>query len=417
MLKRISGRWFLEDGEIRPRLDEEQSPLFGHAAMGGAQPLAATLCGATYLGVDVDPARVARRLAGGYLDEIADSPADAIGRVIDYARRRVARSVGVVANIGTVLAELIAADVTPDVLTDQTSAHDPRNGYVPHDCTLQQVRELRESNPEALEVRARQSIARHVSLMLEFQRRGAVTFDYGNNLRGVAAEAGLSEAFRIPGFVPEFIRPLFCEGSGPFRWVALSGDPADIAVTDEALLEAFPGNSTMQNWLRRGAPRVRFQGLPARICWLRYGEREQAGVVFNELVRSGRVSAPLVIGRDHLDGGSVASPMRETEGMLDGSDAVSDWAFLNALINSVNGAAWVSVHHGGGVGMGYSQHAGMVVVADGSPEAERRIRRVLNSDPALGILRHADAGYDAAREAARRHGIRIPLPGGEGVRR
>ena len=237
--------------------------------MGGAQPLAATLCGATYLGVDVDPARVARRLAGGYLDEIADSPADAIGRVIDYARRRVARSVGVVANIGTVLAELIAADVTPDVLTDQTSAHDPRNGYVPHDCTLQQVRELRESNPEALEVRARQSIARHVSLMLEFQRRGAVTFDYGNNLRGVAAEAGLSEAFRIPGFVPEFIRPLFCEGSGPFRWVALSGDPADIAVTDEALLEAFPGNSTMQNWLRRGAPRVRFQGLPARICWLR----------------------------------------------------------------------------------------------------------------------------------------------------
>jgi urocanate hydratase len=381
----------------------------GLGGMGGAQPLAAKLAGAAFLGLEVDAAQVQRRLRLGYLDEIADSLDDAIRRLRHWAALRQGRSIGLVANVSAVLAEMIQAGFIPDVLTDQTSAHDPLNGYIPDDCDLATACEQRSRDPAGWTKRARAGMARHVERMLELRRRGAVVFDYGNNIRAMAEAEGIRQAFDIPGFVPEYIRPMFCEGAGPFRWVALSGDPADIAVTDQAILELFPDNTTVQNWLRNGAPQVPFQGLPARICWLRYGEREQAGVRFNELVRSGRVKAPIVIGRDHLDGGSVASPNRETEAMLDGSDAVSDWPFLNALINAVNGASWVSIHHGGGVGMGYSQHAGMVIVADGTADAERRLRRVLNSDPATGILRHADAGYPLASQRAREHRLRIPM--------
>lgn len=381
----------------------------GLGGMGGAQPLAATLAGATYLGVDVDVERVRRRLASGYLDELAPSLNDALQRVRRYADEGTSRSVGIVANIVDVLSTMVEVGFVPDVLTDQTSAHDPLNGYVPHGLGCVEAQAARELDPAAFVERAKESMARHVLRMLQLKRRGAITFDYGNNIRAMATDGGLPDAFEIPGFVPEFIRPMFCEGAGPFRWVALSGDPQDIAVTDEAILELFPEHGTLQNWLRHGAPKVRFQGLPARICWLSYGERERAGVMFNELVRTGKVAAPIVIGRDHLDCGSVASPNRETEGMLDGSDAVSDWAFLNGLVNAVNGASWVSIHHGGGVGMGYSQHAGMVIVADGTPEAERRLRRVLASDPAMGILRHADAGYELAIQEAERHRIDIPM--------
>ncbi len=381
----------------------------GLGGMGGAQPLAAKMAGAAFLGVEVDPDRVQRRLKSGYLDEVADSFESAIERVSRWARAREARSVGLIANVGVALRSMIDIGFTPDVLTDQTSAHDPLNGYVPHDCSLDEARVLRRSEPTRFVKRAKHSMGRHVSLMLELKRRGAVTFDYGNNIRAMAAEAGVPDAFEIPGFVAEFIRPMFCEGMGPFRWVALSGNPDDIAITDRAMIEAFPENTGLQNWLRIAAPQIKFQGLPARICWLGYGEREMAGVIFNDLVRAGRVEAPIVIGRDHFDCGSVASPNRETEGMLDGSDAVSDWVFLNAMVNAVKGASWVSIHHGGGVGMGYSQHAGMVVVADGTAAAEHRLRRVLNSDPATGIIRHADAGYDAARRQAERHGIDIPM--------
>jgi len=381
----------------------------GLGGMGGAQPLAAKLAGAVFLGVDVDADRVRRRVETGYLDEVAGSLDQALELAHQYARELTPRSIGLVENIGEVLGELVERGFVPDVLTDQTSAHDPLS-YVPAGQSPTEAAELRKRDPNEYRRRSLDSMGRHVELMLKLKRRGAVTFDYGNNLRAMAEQAGVTDAFEIPGFVPEFIRPMFCEGAGPFRWVALSGDPADIAVTEAALLRTFPENETLQNWLRFGAPKVAFQGLPARICWLRYGEREQAGVLFNNLVRDGRMSAPIVIGRDHLDCGSVASPNRETEGMLDGSDAVSDWAFLNALVNAVNGASWVSIHHGGGVGMGYSQHAGMVIVADGTEEAESRLRRVLNSDPAMGILRHSDAGYGAAVAVAERHGLDVPMP-------
>ncbi len=382
----------------------------GLGGMGGAQPLAAKLAGAAFLGVDVDPARVARRVETRYLDEVADSLDDGIRRVRAYAAQGVARSVGVAANAVDLHQRLLDTGFVPDVVTDQTSAHDPLRGYVPAGFDVAAAAELRQRDPAEYLKQSMASIGRHVELMLELRQRSAVVFDYGNNIRAMAVKAGVPNAFDIPGFVPEYIRPIFCEGGGPFRWVALSGDPRDIAVTDAAVLELFPENASLVNWLSKGAPTVAFQGLPARICWLRYGEREKAGVRFNELVRSGRVSAPIVIGRDHLDGGSVASPYRETEGMLDGSDAVADWAFLNALTNAVNGASWISIHQGGGVGIGYSQHAGMVVVADGTDAAERRLRRVLNSDPATGILRHADAGYPSAVEAAKASGLRIPVP-------
>jgi urocanate hydratase len=381
----------------------------GLGGMGGAQPLAAKLAGAAFLGVEVDSARLRRRLALGYLDEEATSFDDAVARVQRYAANKTPASVGLVANIGDVLAQAIERGFVPDVLTDQTSAHDPLNGYVPCGLSIEQAAHLRQADPDSYLKQAKQSIARHVELMLQLQRSGARVFDYGNNIRAVAHEQGVASAFDIPGFVPEFIRPLFCEGGGPFRWVALSGDPADIFATDSALLDLFPQNQVLQNWIRNGAPKIPFQGLPARICWLRHGEREQAGVLFNQMVRDGRVKAPLVIGRDHLDCGSVASPYRETEAMRDGSDAVSDWPLLNALINAVNGASWVSIHHGGGVGMGYSQHAGMVIVADGTDSAEARLRRVLNSDPAMGVIRHADAGYASAAQWAKEHGIATPL--------
>lgn len=381
----------------------------GLGGMGGAQPMAAKLAGAAFLGVEIDGACLRRRLATGFLDEVAESLPEAWRRVQECAVAGEARSIGLVGNISQVLGEMLAMDLIPDVVTDQTSAHDPLHGYVPDDSDLAEAIRERAINPVAWTRQARAGIARHVKHLLAMRARGAVVFDYGNNIRAVASEEGITEAFSIPGFVPEYIRPQFCEGAGPFRWVALSGDPQDIAVTDRVLLEMFPDNEILQNWLRNGAPCVPFQGLPARICWLRYGERARAGLRFNELVRNGDVKAPIVIGRDHLDCGSVASPTRETEGMQDGSDAVADWAFLNAMINAVNGASWVSVHQGGGVGMGYSQHAGMVIVADGTEAAARRLKRVLNTDPATGIVRHADAGYSSAIASARRHGIDMPM--------
>ncbi len=380
----------------------------GLGGMGGAEPLAAKLAGAVFLGVDVDVERVNKRIQSRYLDEVAGSLEEALNLARQHASDNTARSIGLVGNIVDVLQALCERGFVPDVLTDQTSAHDPLY-YMPCGLSLAEADALREYDPEEYRRQSLDSMGRHVELMLKLKRRGAVTFDYGNNLRAMAEQAGVKDAFEIPGFVPEFIRPAFCEGAGPFRWVALSGDPHDIAVTDKALLELFPENGTLQNWLRHGAPQVAFQGLPARICWLRQGERAKAGVLFNRMVADGRLAAPIVIGRDHLDCGSVASPNRETEAMQDGSDAVSDWVFLNAMVNAVNGASWVSVHHGGGVGMGYSQHAGMVVVADGTKEAECRLRRVLHSDPATGILRHADAGYTLAIEAAERHQLHIPL--------
>jgi urocanate hydratase len=387
----------------------------GLGGMGGAQPLAAKLAGAAFLGIEVDPARVQRRLETRYLDEVASDLGDAWDRVQKYAARKIPRSVGLVANIAEILPACAERGFVPDVVTDQTSAHDPRFGYIPAGSGPEEASGLRHRDPVRYLERVHASARAHVEAMLELQQAGTVVFDYGNNLRALAREAGVEEAFRIPGFVPEYIRALFCEGCGPFRWVALSGDPRDIETTDQLILELFPEKPTVQNWLRNGAPQVAFQGLPARICWLGHGEREKAGLAFNELVRTGRVSAPLVIGRDHLDGGSVASPHRETEGMRDGSDAVSDWPILNALINAVNGASWVSFHHGGGVGLGYSQHAGMVVVADGTDDAARRLSRVLNADPATAVMRHADAGYPQAIASARRQGITIPMLDREGV--
>jgi len=382
----------------------------GLGGMGGAQPLAATLAGAAILCVEVDPARIRRRLETRYLDEAADSLDDALARVRDAARERRALSVGVLGNAAEVVPELARRGEPFDLVTDQTAAHDPLNGYVPVGLTVDEAAALRASDPDEYVAQARDSIARHVEGMLEYVRSGSYVFDYGNNLRGEAAEAGVEEAFTYPGFVPAYIRPLFCEGIGPFRWAALSGEADDIAAIDRALLELFPDDQALQRWLKLAPKRVAFQGLPARICWLGYGARARAGLAINELVRSGEVRAPVVIGRDHLDSGSVASPFRETEAMRDGSDAIADWPILNALLNVAAGATWVSVHHGGGVGIGNSIHAGMVVLADGSAEAAERLERVLTTDPGIGVLRHVDAGYEEALAAAERHGLEPPMP-------
>jgi urocanate hydratase len=380
----------------------------GLGGMGGAQPLAATMLGAAYLGVDVDAARIEKRRATGYLDETATDLDDALRRLDEARRARRPLSIGLVGNAATVFAELARRGVAPDLVTDQTSAHDPLNGYVPADVPAADAEALRRRDPEGYVRRAKDSMARQVEAMLAMRAAGSHVFDYGNNLRAGAREAGLADAFAYPGFVPAYIRPMFCEGKGPFRWVALSGDPADVAATDRAVAALFPENEGLRRWLDLAARRVRFQGLPARICWLGYGERDRAGLAFNDLVARGEVKAPIVIGRDHLDCGSVASPNRETEAMRDGSDAIADWPVLNALVNAANGASWVSFHHGGGVGIGWSLHAGQVIVADGTPEAARRLRRVLRGDPALGVLRHADAGYEEAERVARERGIKRP---------
>ena len=381
----------------------------GLGGMGGAQPLAATMNGAVFLGVEVDPARIEKRLKSGYCDKIAWSLDEAL-KLIDQARKdRRSLSVGLVGNCADVLPEIVKRGIVPDVLTDQTSAHDALNGYVPHGMSLEDALVLRRKNPEEYIERAMHSMAVHVEAMLALQKKGAVTFDYGNNIRAQAQKAGVNNAFEIPGFVPEYIRPLFCEGRGPFRWVALSGDPEDITRTDKLALELFPENQTLARWMKLAKERIQFQGLPARICWLGYGERAEFGLEMNKLVKRGELKAPIVIGRDHLDSGSVASPNRETEGMLDASDAIADWPLLNALVNTAAGASWVSIHNGGGVGIGFSQHAGMVVVADGSENSKRRLERVLTSDPGTGILRHADAGYSRAIEFADRNKIDIPM--------
>ncbi len=381
----------------------------GLGGMGGAQPLAAVMNGAAALVVEVDPQRIARRLATRYLDEATDSMDDALARVGRYAREGTARSVGLCANAADVLPALVTRGVTPDVLTDQTSAHDALNGYVPNGFSFTEALGLRSRRPEEYVERSMAAMAAHVRAMLALQARGAVAFDYGNNIRAQARAAGVERAFDIPGFVPEYIRPLFCEGKGPFRWAALSGDPEDIRVTDNAALEMFGHNPALARWLQLAGERVPFQGLPARILWLGYGDRARFGLRINELVREGRITAPVVIGRDHLDTGSVASPTRETEAMRDGSDAIADWPILNALLNASSGATWVSVHHGGGVGIGYSLHAGMVIVADGTADADEKLERVLTCDPGIGVVRHADAGYPEALATAEREGLRIPM--------
>jgi urocanate hydratase len=378
--------------------------------MGGAQPLAATMNGAAFLGVDVDEERIRRRVETRYCDRIETDLDRALQLVEEARSQRRALSVGLVGNIAEVLPELERRGVVPDVLTDQTSAHDLRLGYIPIGMTLDEAAREREADSTGYEDRVLDSMAVHVQAMLDLQKRGAVTFDYGNNLRGqVADRRGMHQAFEIPGFVPAFIRPLFCRGAGPFRWVALSGDPADITATDRAVLETFARKPELARWIRQAQERVAFQGLPARICWLEYGERAELGARFNWLVQKGKVAAPIVIGRDHLDTGSVASPNRETEGMLDGSDAIADWPLLNALLNTACGASWVSIHHGGGVGIGYSIHAGMVAVADGTEAAGRRLQRVLTADPGTGVMRHADAGYQLAIETAKERGVDLPM--------
>jgi urocanate hydratase len=377
----------------------------GMGGMGGAQPLAATLNGARFLGVDVDPARIEKRLKTGYCDRIAWTLDEALS-ILDGAE---GLSVGLVGNCADVLPELVRRGLVPDILTDQTSAHDALNGYVPNGMELKDALALRCSNPDEYTRRSMAAMGQHVSAMLALKRMGSVTFDYGNNIRAQAKKAGIEDAFEIPGFVPEYIRPLFCEGKGPFRWVALSGSPEDIHTTDRLALEMFPKNEVLERWMRLAKDRIHFQGLPARICWLGYGERAEFGVAINDYVKRGKIQAPIVIGRDHLDAGSVASPYRETEAMLDTSDAVADWPLLNALLNTSAGASWVSIHNGGGVGIGYSQHAGMVVVADGTESGGRRLERVLTTDPGLGVIRHADAGYPRAIEVAREKGIRMPM--------
>jgi urocanate hydratase len=377
--------------------------------MGGAQPLAATLNGGVCLAVEVDPARVQRRLATRYLDKSTTNLDEALRWCEDARRAGVALSVGLVGNCAEVLPELVRRRFAPDVLTDQTSAHDTLNGYMAPGLSLAAAATLRQSDPAAYTRRAVDGIAAHVRAMLALQRGGAVAFDYGNNIRTVAADAGVTDAFQIPGFVPEYIRPLFCEGRGPFRWVALSGDPKDLHRTDDLALELFPENEHLRRWIALARERVAFQGLPARICWLGQGERARFGGALNDLVHKGELSAPIVIGRDHLDTGSVASPFRETEGMRDGSDAIADWPILNALLNVASGASWVSFHHGGGTGIGTSLHAGQVIVADGTPAAGRRLERVLTNDPGIGVARHADAGYPAALDTAQRQGIRLPM--------
>jgi len=381
----------------------------GMGGMGGAQPLAATLNDACFLGVEVDPARIEKRLQTGYCDRVAWNLDDALAIVNEARQRGAAVSVGLVGNCADVVPELARRGIVPDLLTDQTSAHDPLEGYVPNGMSLQEALALRCSNPDEYIRRSLEAMAEHVQAMLALKRMGAVTFDYGNNIRAQAETAGVADAFDIPGFVPEYIRPMFCEGRGPFRWVALSGSPDDIHTTDRLALEMFPDNPVLERWMRLAKDRVRFQGLPARICWLGYGERAEFGLAMNDYVRRGKIQAPIVIGRDHLDAGSVASPYRETESMRDGSDAIADWPLLNALLNTAAGASWVSIHNGGGVGIGYAQHAGMVVVADGTEPCGRRLERVLTTDPGLGVIRHADAGYPEAVEVAHERGIRMPM--------
>ena len=381
----------------------------GMGGMGGAQPLAATMTGAAFLGIDVDPERIKKRLKTGYCDFMVTTLDEALRILKNAVRKKENVSVGLVGNCADVIPELAERGVVPDILTDQTSAHDPLNGYVPNGMTLQEALELRKSDPKSYQEKSLDAMARHVEGMLRLQRMGSVTFDYGNNIRTFAFQRGLKNAYDFPGFVPAYIRPLFCEGRGPFRWVALSGEASDIHVTDELVLELFPENRILRRWIDLARKRIKFQGLPARICWLGYGERAQFGLAMNELVKKGKIKAPIVIGRDHLDCGSVASPYRETESMKDGSDDVADWPLLNALVNTASGASWVSIHNGGGVGIGYSQHAGQVTVADGTKEMAARIERVLTNDPGMGVARHVDAGYDEAREFAQKAGVKIPM--------
>ncbi|MDA1677734.1 urocanate hydratase [Bacillus cereus group sp. TH152-1LC] len=381
----------------------------GLGGMGGAQPLAVTMNGGVVIAIDVDKRSIDRRIEKRYCDMYTESLEEALTVANEYKEKKEPISIGLLGNVAEILPELVKRNITPDLVTDQTSAHDPLNGYIPVGYTLEEAAKLREENPERYVQLSKESMTKHVEAMLAMQAKGAITFDYGNNIRQVAFDEGLKNAFDFPGFVPAFIRPLFCEGKGPFRWVALSGDPEDIYKTDEVILREFADNEHLCNWIRMARQQVEFQGLPSRICWLGYGERAKFGRIINEMVASGELSAPIVIGRDHLDCGSVASPNRETEAMKDGSDAVADWPILNALINSVNGASWVSVHHGGGVGMGYSLHAGMVIVADGTEAAAKRIERVLTSDPGMGVVRHVDAGYDLAVETAKEKGVNIPM--------
>lgn len=385
----------------------------GLGGMGGAQPLAVTMADGVCIAIEVDQSRIDRRIETNYVDVQADDLADAITRAQEAKEKGEALSIGLLGNAAEVLPMMIELGFIPDVLTDQTSAHDPVNGYTPVGMTVQEAKQFKEKDATRLEQLAKQSIITHVQAMLEMQRQGAITFDYGNNIRQIAKNGGVENAFDFPGFVPAYIRPQFCEGKGPFRWVALSGDPEDIYKLDDVILREFRENEHLCNWIRMAKEKIQFQGLPARICWFGYGERAKFGRIINDMVASGELKAPIVIGRDHLDSGSVASPNRETEAMKDGSDAVADWPILNALINSVGGASWVSVHHGGGVGMGYSLHAGMVIVADGTKEAEVRLERVLTTDPGMGIVRHVDAGYDRAKETARKKGIHIPMLGEE----
>ena len=391
-----------------PSLRGKWALTAGLGEMGGAQPLAVTMNDGVALVVEVDEWRARRRLEHRYIDEVSEDVEDALRRVEHYTAAGQARSIGLIGNAAAVFPDLLARGLVPDLVTDQTSAHDYL-AYFPDDLSFEDGRALRESDPAAFARLSGAAMARQCAAMVEFQRRGAIVFDYGNNLRQRAYDAGVTDAFSYPGFVPAYVRPLFCEGKGPFRWVALSGDPEDIRVTDEAVLELFPDDAHLRRWIRMAEERVHFQGLPARICWLGYGERARAGLRFNELVASGAVKAPIVIGRDHLDAGSVASPNRETEGMRDGSDAIADWPVLNALINAVSGATWVSYHHGGGVGIGYSLHAGQVIVADGTPAAARRLERVLTVDPGMGVVRHVDAGYERAIEVAKERGVKVPM--------
>src|ERR1700751_5277726 len=381
----------------------------GMGGMGGAPPLAATMTGAAFLGIDVDPERIKKRLKTGYCDFMVTTLDEALRILKNAVRKKENISVGLVGNCADAIPELAERGVVPDILTDQTSAHDPLNGYVPNGMTLDQALELRECDPEAYQEKSLEAIARHVEGMLQLQKMGAVTFDYGNNIRTFAFQRGVKNAYYFPGFVPAYIRPLFCQGRGPFRWVALSGEPSDIAVTDDLVLELFPDNRILRRWIDLARKRITFQGLPARICWLGYGERAQFGLAMNELIKKGKIKAPIVMGRDHLDCGSVASPFRETESMKDGTDAVADWPLLNALVNTAAGASWVSIHNGGGVGIGYSLHAGQVTVADGTEAMAKRIERVLTSDPGMGIIRHADAGYAEAKDVANKRGIEIPM--------
>ncbi|OGP73181.1 MAG: urocanate hydratase [Deltaproteobacteria bacterium RBG_16_49_23] len=380
----------------------------GLGGMGGAQPLAATMNDGVFLGIEVDPARIKRRLETGYLDVMVDRLEDALILALGAKEKGISKSIGLLGNAAEIHPEIVKRGIVPDLVTDQTSAHDALNGYVPAGLTLDEAIELRRKDPKAYIRRSMESMAIHVQAMLELQKKGSIVFDYGNNIRAQAFQAGVKEAFNYPGFVPAFIRPLFCEGKGPFRWAALSGEPEDIYKTDEAILKEFPDDLSLARWIRLAREKVKFQGLPARICWLGYGQRARIGKVFNDMVAGGNLKAPIVIGRDHLDSGSVASPYRETEGMRDGSDAIADWPILNALLNVAAGATWVSVHHGGGVGIGYSIHAGMVVVADGTKDAERRLLRVLTTDPGTGVMRHADAGYEEAMDTAKEKGIKIP---------